>query len=66
MEYLREPTEEDCLHFPGTSTPPICAVTHLQGEDVIRAEVPQIVPPQRKQSKTGMKEYSIANKNPPV
>ena len=31
MEYLREPTEEDCLHFPGTSTPPICAVTHLQG-----------------------------------
>ena len=24
-------TEEDCLHFPGTSTPPICAVVHLRG-----------------------------------
>ena len=32
MEHLREPTEEDCLHFPGTSSPPICAVIHLRGK----------------------------------
>ena len=30
MENLREPTEADCLQFPGTSNPPWCAVAHIR------------------------------------
>ena len=30
MHNLREPTEDDCLQFPGTSYPPFCAVAHIR------------------------------------